>query len=772
MQRSGIALLAIAGITLGLVAVASASSPTQGSIVPNSAVPVGSFTAGTPFSSGQKINVVVPANSVFQGAAATANVNILECSAPNGVPPTSPTACDGLTQQGDSSAPNPDGSFNYQTENAGDLYPIYALPDNILLGEGTTGPTCGNTVATECILFIGDNQNDFTSPHVWSQPFFIQKNGDDLGENPGDGSAATTPTTPSATLSTVVASPSTVTADGADVSTVTVTLLGTGSVPVPGKSVDLTTTPSLTAKVVNPSSIVSASTGQVKFPVTDTVAETVTLNATDTTDGIALTPSPPATIEFESPVLFQAHSTVSANPVSVPSGGTTITVTLRDQGTVAQPLANRTVTLTQNKGAVIAPAIPVVTDSSGTATFTATDTADEQVTFTATDVTDGNTVLTSTAVVVFGTLTVDPGASTVTAVTPADVSGSGTQAVVTLKTAGGSPVAGKSVTLTASSSTATVVNPSSTISDSNGQVTFTVKDSAAESVTLTAVDTTDPVSITEQPTIVFQTGTASAAKSTITGTATSPADGQTQNELIVTIRDQFGNLLSGKTVSLQATPSANVQFRPSGAGGTQVTDSAGEVQYEADDSVAEVVTFTATDTTDNITLTVPAVLTFVAGPADADASTVVATPNAVAHDGHTPTSVAVTLTDLFGNPVSGKTIALAALNGGSVITTVSATTSASGVATFTATDATAEFVTYQATDTTDSNLVLTAQAVVTFGSPPSPPPVPADCSVVANPTTVPDDGSLSTVTVLLYDGSGDSVFGKILTLTPSGGNPR
>ena len=44
---------------------AGAATPTEGSIVPNSAVPIGSFTAGTPFSSGQGIDVVVPANSVF-----------------------------------------------------------------------------------------------------------------------------------------------------------------------------------------------------------------------------------------------------------------------------------------------------------------------------------------------------------------------------------------------------------------------------------------------------------------------------------------------------------------------------------------------------------------------------------------------------------------------------------------------------------------------------------------------------------------------------------
>ena len=65
---------------------------------------------------------------------------------------------------------------------------MYALPDSVTLGEGSSGPTCGNTSATECILYIGNNQNDFTKPHLWSQPFFVKSNGaDDGGDNPGDG---------------------------------------------------------------------------------------------------------------------------------------------------------------------------------------------------------------------------------------------------------------------------------------------------------------------------------------------------------------------------------------------------------------------------------------------------------------------------------------------------------------------------------------------------------------------------------------------------------
>ena len=98
-------------------------------------------------------------------------------------------------------------------------------------------------------------------------------------------------------------------------------------------------------------------------------------------------------------------------------------------------------------------------------------------------------------------------------------------------------------------------------------------------------------------------------------------------------------------------------------------------------------------------------------------------------------------------------------------------TDQNGQVNFSATDSTAEFVTYQATDVTDSAAVLDAEAVVKFGNPPAPPPDAAYCSVVASPASVPADGThTATVSVLLYDGNGDPVTGKAVTLAGSGGS--
>ena len=164
---------------------ALAFSGTAGAAIPsggqsNSLIPVAPFTAGTPFASGQTVTVTVGPSALTPAQ----NVSILLCAAPNGVLPTLPSQCDPNTVQGDSVIPAADGSFNYVNS-----YQVYKLPSPAL-GEGpSVTPVCGNTAATECVLGIFDNFNDFTAPHVFSQPFKIQVTGPETGtiNNPGDG---------------------------------------------------------------------------------------------------------------------------------------------------------------------------------------------------------------------------------------------------------------------------------------------------------------------------------------------------------------------------------------------------------------------------------------------------------------------------------------------------------------------------------------------------------------------------------------------------------
>ncbi len=131
-----------------------------------------------PFSSGQKIEVAVDANSTLT---AGAGIYIEECAAPGGMTPASPSQCDANTyQRGNPLFAASDGSIDY----AG--YPIYALPDVTTLGESPGGtPDCD--LSAECVLYVGQNPTDFSLPHLWSQPFYVNPTPGDTGANPGNG---------------------------------------------------------------------------------------------------------------------------------------------------------------------------------------------------------------------------------------------------------------------------------------------------------------------------------------------------------------------------------------------------------------------------------------------------------------------------------------------------------------------------------------------------------------------------------------------------------
>ncbi len=201
-----------------------------------------------------------------------------------------------------------------------------------------------------------------------------------------------------ATVSTAISS-GTAPADGNTVGLVDAFLSSANGAPVSGKAVSVTTS-SPTAVV---KAIIGTSTnngGAVSFRVTDTVPEIVTFTVTDTTDGITLVSHP--TITFVPPTATGAS--IIASPTTVANDGTskaTVTVYLEDA--LHRPASGKTVSLSAGgSNAVISPSSrQAVTDSSGQATFTVTDTNSESVAFTAVDVTDGNLPVPGSAAVNF-----------------------------------------------------------------------------------------------------------------------------------------------------------------------------------------------------------------------------------------------------------------------------------------------------------------------------------------------------------------------------------
>lgn len=202
---------------------------------------------------------------------------------------------------------------------------------------------------------------------------------------------------PSATASTMVASPTTVLADGVAAATLTVTLKDSCGNPIAGKAVSLTASNGLST--ITPASATSSASGVATFTVRDATPDgTITYTARDTTDNVTLTQT--AQVFFIGPV-SAAASTVVASPTSVAADNNTtatITVTLKDSA--GHPIANKNVTLAAASGSSTITTISGISNASGVATFSVKDGSPEAITYTATDSTDNITV-TQTALVTF-----------------------------------------------------------------------------------------------------------------------------------------------------------------------------------------------------------------------------------------------------------------------------------------------------------------------------------------------------------------------------------
>ncbi len=148
-----------------------------------SVTPVSPATATDPFVSGESVTVAVGPNGLFGPGS---RINVLECADPGGSAaglPTDISGCDGTTVEGTTVLVGADGSFQVP-------YTIWSLP-NAALGEQPNWlPVCNQS--NPCVLYVGQNQEDFTQPKVFSAPFTVAPSGP--GGSPAPG--GTTPPPP------------------------------------------------------------------------------------------------------------------------------------------------------------------------------------------------------------------------------------------------------------------------------------------------------------------------------------------------------------------------------------------------------------------------------------------------------------------------------------------------------------------------------------------------------------------------------------------------
>ena len=129
------------------------------------AVVISPAPSGGQYQNGQTVSVSVGPNFFF---VPNSRVVILECADPGGTESDLPTAfidCDGNTIQGDTVSVQANGSFSETS------YTIYSLPNSALGESRTNTPVCSASQA--CVLFVGEDQNDFTRPKAFSTSFTV-----------------------------------------------------------------------------------------------------------------------------------------------------------------------------------------------------------------------------------------------------------------------------------------------------------------------------------------------------------------------------------------------------------------------------------------------------------------------------------------------------------------------------------------------------------------------------------------------------------------------
>ena len=188
------------------------------------------------------------------------------------------------------------------------------------------------------------------------------------------------------------------------------------------------------------------------------------------------------------------------------------------------------------------------------------------------------------------------------------------------------------------------------------------------------------------------------------------ADGAAGAFITVSLYDANGNSVGGKTVTLAGSAGSQATVTPSSA----TTDAvSGSATFKVTDLTVESPTFTATDTSDSVTLTNTTTLIFAAPPATSAGINVA--PNAVAADGQTAATITVTLKDSNNRATPGKTIVVSDGSGHAVITgPASGVTDANGQIQFSATDQVNETVTFTAIDLSDGNLPVPGSGSVTY----------------------------------------------------------
>lgn len=483
--------------------------------------------------------------------------------------------------------------------------------------SATAGVTIGAGLASQMALLAGNGQSATAGTAVATAPSVVVR---DASNNPVIGVNVTF-TVMAGGGTTSPPSGSTVATDGVGVATLTSWTLGTTA----GAN-------SLTASVA----------GLSGSPVTFTANGTVGPATQMTTAVGAQTATVSTTVPTDPSVLVRDANN---NPIA----GVSVTFTVTSGGgSISSPTGNVVVT---NASGVAALSSWTLGTTAGANSLDATSPGLPTVIFTAT-----GTAGPATAIGVNGGSGQSATVGTAVATPPS----------VLVRDAYNNPIALTNVTFTVTGGNGTTspASGSTIATDAAGVASLTSwtlgNTVGANSLSATAAGLIgSPVTFTATGTV----GVVTAAQSSVlrTGGDNVAADGSSFSQITVTLRDQFNNPVSGKTVSLDDAGSTSVITAPSGT----TSNSLGEVRFIVTNTTSETVTYTATANDPGaIVITQTAQVTFTAGVPVVTAASATSQNAVIGTNVATPPAVLVRDGSLNPLPGVSVTFTLTATGGG------------------------------------------------------------------------------------------------------------
>jgi adhesin/invasin len=536
-----------------------------------------------------------------------------------------------------------------------------------------------------------------------------------------------------AAISTISASPATITANGLSTSTITVKLKDQygNNLTTSSAMVELTST------IGTISNLTDNANGTWTAALTSTtVAGTAIIKGTLDTVKMANE----ATVQFTPGAAAAGMSVISASPSTIIADGvskTTITVQLKDAYGNNLSTSGGTVTLSATTGT-----LSMVKDNNNgmyTATLTATTRAGNAV---VSGKLNGSAI-TSTATIIFSAGAASKATSTMSA-SPSSATADGVAAVtitVRLKDAYSNflTVSGGTVALNTSRGALSVVTD-----NHDGSYTATLTSSTSGTAMITGTVNTQEMSA--RTTVTFLPGPATAEQSVLTASSSSIiANGSSTSTITVQLKDQYGNNLtsSGGTVTL-ATNNGSL---------SNVTDNNNGTYTAVLTSGTAVGMATITGAINTKTITDNEMVSFIPGPADKNNSIINVSPDTVTADGSSKITITVQLIDANNNNLtsSGGTVTLVSTRGtvGVVIDNNNGTYTAS----LTSTSAGSGLVTG-----TIAGQTMSDSKTVNFLPGPA---VAAQSTITASSSEIIANGSsTSIITVQLRDRFGNNLTGS------------